>query len=300
MRIAVTGASGLIGSALVPALRADGHEVQRFVRRESQAPDEISWDPKAGTVGPGLEGVDGVVHLAGAGVGDHRWTDAYKKEILDSRVLGTQTISQALAELADKPAVLVSGSAIGYYGDAGATPLTEEAPAGGGFLADVVRQWEAATKPASDAGIRVVHARTGLVMATGGGALAKLLPIFRSGAGGRIGSGDQYWSFISLRDEVRALQFALTQDDLQGAVNLTGPQAITNREATKVLAEFLHRPAVLPVPAFALKLALGEFANDILGSQNVVPSRLEATGFEWLDPKFAAALASAVGDTGEE
>ena len=296
MRIAITGASGLIGSALVPSLREQGHEVLRLVRRPAEAADEVTWDPTGGTVGEGLEGIDAAVNLAGAGVGDKRWTRAYKKEIRDSRVLGTITLARAMARLEKKPSVLVNGSAIGYYGDAGPQPVDEDSPAGEGFLADVVVEWEKATSPASDAGIRVVHARTGLVVSADGGAFGRLMPIFRYGLGGRVGSGDQYWSFISLRDEVRALEFCLHNAELHDAVNLVAPHAITNKDVTKALSASLHRPAFLPVPALALKAALGEFADDILASQNVVPRRLTEAGFTWLDPTIDEALAAAKAD----
>lgn len=296
MRIAITGASGLIGSALVPSLREQGHEVVRLVRRPATAADEVTWDPAGGTVGSGLEGIDAAINLAGAGVGDKRWTRAYKKEIRDSRVLGTITLARAMARLDKQPQVLVNGSAIGYYGDAGPQPVDEDSPPGEGFLADVVVDWEKATSPASDAGIRVVHARTGLVASADGGAFGRLMPIFRYGLGGRVGSGEQYWSFISLRDEIRALEFCLDNASLQGPVNLVAPQAITNKDVTKALSASLHRPAFLPVPALALKAALGEFADDILASQNVVPRRLTEAGFTWLDPTIDEALAAAKAD----
>ena len=293
MRIAITGASGLIGSALVPSLQGQGHDVVRLVRRPAEAADEVTWDPTGGTVGEGLEGIDAAINLAGAGVGDKRWTRAYKQEIRDSRVLGTITLARALARLEKKPSVLVNGSAIGYYGNAGPEPVDEDSPPGEGFLAEVVVDWEKATSPASDAGIRVVNARTGLVVSSGGGAFGRLMPIFRYGLGGRVGSGNQYWSFISLRDEVRALEFALDNDKLSGPVNLVAPQAITNRDVTKALAASMHRPAFLPVPALALKAALGEFADDILASQNVVPKRLAEAGFTWADPTIDEALSAA-------
>ena len=292
MRIAVTGASGLIGRPFVASLRGHGHEVVTLVRRPAHNSSEITWDPVAGTVGEGLDGVNAVVHLAGAGVGDHRWTDQYKKEIRDSRVLGTTTLSRALADLPSKPAVLVSGSAIGYYPDS-PHPVTEESGPGDGFLSQVVVEWEAATAPAAEAGIRVVKARTGLVVSKDGGAFGRLIPIFRYGIGGRVGSGKQYWSYISLRDEVSALEFALTNPSLVGPVNLVAPHAVTNAEATKALGGFLGRPSFLPVPAFALKVALGEFAEDILGSQNVVPAALTAAGFTWRDDTLTSALAAA-------
>ena len=290
MRVAITGASGLIGSALVPHLRSHGHEVLRLVRRLAAAPDEISWDPTAGTVDlEALAGVDGVVHLAGAGVGDHRWTESYKREILQSRVQGTSTIARAMAALDPKPRALVCGSAIGYYGNRGDTPLDETSAPGTGFLADVVVAWEAAAAPAQEAGIRTTFARTGLVVAKGGGAFAKLMPIFRLGAGGKVGSGSQYWSFMSLSDEIDALTHLL-ESDLSGPVNLTAPTPVTNADATAALGKLLHRPALLPVPAFALKAVLGEFADDVLSSARVLPRVLEASGFTFSQPTISKAL----------
>lgn len=292
MRVAIAGASGLIGTPLVTSLREQDHDVIRLVRRPAEAEDEVTWDPTSGTVDEGLEGIDAAVNLAGAGVGDKRWTKSYKKEIRESRVHGTVTLSRALARLSHKPAVLVNGSAIGFYGDSGSDPVTEDSPAGEGFLADVVVDWEAATSPAEEAGIRVVHARTGLVVSPDGGAFGRLISIFKYGVGGRVGSGNQYWSYISLRDEVRALEFCLTETSLRGPVNLTAPQAVTNREVTKAIADLVRRPAFLPVPALALKAALGEFADDILSSQNVVPTRLQGAGFTWLDTTIEEALAA--------
>ena len=298
MKIAVTGASGLIGSALVPHLRGSGHDVMRLVRRPAASVDEISWDPRSGSADlTRLEGTDAVIHLAGAGVGDHRWTDAYKREILDSRVDGTHTIVTAMTALEKRPAVLVSASAIGWYGDTGDRPVDESAPAGTGFLADVVRAWEAAAGPAAAAGIRVVHPRTGLVVSSKGGAWARMLPLFKGGLGGKLGSGRQYWSWISLRDEIRALVFLLENEALSGPVNLTAPTPLTNAEVTSIMGTVLHRPTLLPAPAFALKAALGEFSTEVLGSARVIPSVLESTGFTFEDPTLESALRAALAES---
>ena len=295
MKVAVTGASGLIGSALVPHLRSRGDEVLRLVRRPATAPDEVTWDPAAGTVDLArLEGIDAVVHLAGAGVGDHRWTDAYKRTILDSRVDGTHTIVKAMTTLDKRPSTLVAGSAIGWYGDTGDRAVDESAPAGTGFLADVVRAWEAAADPAGDAGIRVTHARTGLVVAKEGGAWAKLFPIFNLGLGGKLGSGRQYWSWISLRDEIAALTYLLDNASLRGPVNLTGPAPATNAEVTKAMGAVLGRPTLFPVPAFALKTVLGEFSTEILSSARVIPEVLESSVFTWQDPTVESAIRAAL------
>ena len=293
MRIAVTGASGLIGGALVPHLRSQGHEVLRLVRRPSGANDEVTWDPMGGSVDVDrLSGVAAVIHLAGAGVGDHRWTEEYKATIRDSRVVGTTTLATALASMAEPPSVLISGSAIGFYGDTGDAEVDESSPAGSGFLADVVVGWESAAQPAQDAGIRVVHPRTGLVVAGRGGAWAKLWPLVRFGVGGRMGTGRQWWSFISLRDELAALTF-LVDGDLAGPVNLTAPTPVTNADMTRAMGALLRRPTILPVPAKALQIALGEFSSEILGSARVLPTRLLAAGFEFQDPTIDRALAQA-------
>jgi uncharacterized protein len=295
MKVAITGASGLIGSALVPALRARGDEVLRLVRRPAHSADEVQWDPKAGTVDmESLHGIDGVIHLAGAGVGDHRWTDAYKMEILNSRVDGTRTLVHAISQLDPKPRVLVSGSAIGWYGDTGDTAVTEADPAGSGFLADVVRAWEAAAEPAAAAGIRVAYARTGLVVAKQGGAWARMFPLFKLGLGGKLGSGKQWWSWISLRDEVAALMYLLDNENVSGPVNLTAPHPQTNAEITKAMGRVLHRPTFAAAPAFALKAALGEFSVEVLGSARVLPGVLEASGFTWQDPHIDDAIRTAL------
>lgn len=295
MKIAVTGASGLIGSALVPHLRARGDDVLRLVRRTAVAPDEVQWDPVAGSVDlDALAGVDAVVHLAGAGVGDRRWTDDYKRTILDSRVDGTRTIVDAMTRLDPRPRALVAGSAIGWYGDTGDRAVDESAPAGTGFLADVVRAWEAAADPAREAGIRVTHARTGLVVSSEGGAWQRLFPIFKAGLGGKLGSGRQYWSWISLRDEVAALTFLLDNEEIAGPVNLTGPQPVTNAEVTEVMGRVLRRPTVFTVPSFALKSVLGEFSSEVLGSTRVLPSVLTDAGFSWQDSTVESAIRAAV------
>ncbi|MEU3722640.1 TIGR01777 family oxidoreductase [Streptomyces sp. NPDC031705] len=295
MRIAITGASGLIGQALVRSLHADGHHTVRFVRRAPAAPGEARWDPRAGYVDPdGLRACDAVVHLAGAGVGDHRWTDAYKKEIRDSRVLGTAAVARALAALAAPPPVLVCGSAVGYYGDTGDRPVDESAPAGTGFLASVCVEWEAAAAPAREAGIRTVFARTGLVVAPGGGAWGRMFPLFRAGLGGRLGSGRQYWSFISIHDEVAALRHLVDTPTLSGPFNLTAPEPLTNREVTAAMGRVLRRPTPFAVPAPALRLVLGELSQDVLGSQRARPARLLESGFAFRYPGIEESIRAAL------
>ncbi|MFD5193763.1 TIGR01777 family oxidoreductase [Streptomyces sp. NPDC058357] len=294
-RIAVSGASGLVGTALVRSLRADGHEVVRLVRRPARSGDEVEWDPRRGYVDvAGLVGCDAVVHLAGAGVGDHRWTEAYKREIRDSRVRGTAAVAEAVASLDVPPKVLLSGSAIGYYGDTGDRAVDEGAPAGEGFLPSVCVEWEAATAAAQQAGVRTVHARTGLVVAREGGAWGRLFPLFRAGLGGRLGSGRQYWSFIALHDEVAALRHILDTESLSGPVNLTGPDPVTNSEVTAAMGRVLHRPTLFTAPAPALRIALGEFAQDVLGSQRVLPGRLLDSGFVFAFPGIDAAIRAAL------
>ncbi|UTT57937.1 TIGR01777 family oxidoreductase [Cellulosimicrobium cellulans] len=284
MDIVVAGSHGLIGTELLERLRADGHHVRRLVRRAPQTSDEHEWDPDSGRLDPGaLAGADAVVNLAGAGIGDHRWTTAYKRTLVTSRTRTTGLLARTLAGLDSPPPVWVQGSAIGYYGDRGAQVLTETSASGDGFLARLVREWEAATAPAEQAGVRVVHARTGIVLSPDGGALGRLLPLLRLGVGGRLGPGTQYWSWITLRDEVAALQHLLTAP-VHGPVNLSSPHPATNAEITRALARALHRPAVLAVPSFALHVALGELASDILGSQRALPTVLEASGFTWSDP----------------
>ncbi|MFF0448386.1 TIGR01777 family oxidoreductase [Streptomyces sp. NPDC004609] len=295
MRIAVTGSSGLIGTALVHSLRADGHEVVRLVRRPARAGDEVEWDPRRRYVDTaGLVGCEGVVNLAGAGVADHRWTEAYRKEIRDSRVLGTATIAEAVASLDTPPRVLLCGSAIGYYGDTGDRAVDESAPPGDGFLPRVCVEWEAAAAPALEAGIRTAFARTGLVVAREGGAWARMFPLFKAGMGGRLGDGRQYWSFVSLHDEVAALRHILDTDSLAGPVNCTAPEPLTNRDITAAMSRVLHRPALFTVPAAALRLVLGDMASDVLSSQRAVPARLLESGFSFAFPDIESAITAAL------
>jgi uncharacterized protein (TIGR01777 family) len=293
MRIAVTGASGLIGRALAADLAGRGHDVVRLVRRPPRGPDEVSWDP-AGRLDPAdLAGCRAVVHLAGAGVGDKRWTAARKRVLYDSRVRGTATVAAAVAAMDVPPDVLLCGTAIGYYGDTGERWVDEDSPAGTGFLADLVRDWEAAAAPA---GVRTVFARTGLVVAREGGAWGRLFPVFRAGLGGRLGSGRQFWSFISLYDELAALRHLLATPELAGPVNLTAPEPLTNREVTAAMGRVLHRPTLAAVPAPVLRAVLGEFAGDVLGSQRVRPKRLLESGFTFRHPGIEAAIRAAADD----
>ncbi|MCT7355692.1 TIGR01777 family oxidoreductase [Streptomyces sp. 15-116A] len=296
-RIAVAGASGLIGSALVWSLTADGHEVVRLVRGAPRSADEIRWDPERGTVdAEGLAGCDAVVNLAGAGVGDRRWTAEYKARIRASRVRGTAALAEAVAGLAGdvRPRVFVSGSAIGYYGETGDRVVDESAPPGEGFLPRLCVEWEAAAEPAVQAGVRTVFPRTGLVVARGGGAWGRLFPLFRAGLGGRLGSGGQYWSFIALHDEVAALRHLLDTEGLSGPFNLTAPEPLTNREITEAMARVLRRPAVFAVPAPVLRTVLGEMAGDVLGSARVVPARLLESGFRFAFPDIEGAIRAAL------
>jgi len=285
-RIAITGSSGLIGTALVGHLKSEGHTVQRLVRRAPVAVDEVTWDPQTGYVDlSALEGVDAIIHLAGVPVADKRWTKKYKAEILNSRLLGTSTIAKAAAEV--KPDVFISASAIGWYGESGNRAVVESDRVGDDFLAAVCREWEAAADLAGD--VRTVKLRTGLVLDPTGGALGKMLPLFRLGFGGKLGSGRQWWSWITLHDVVRAIDFALVED-ISGPVNLTAPNPVTNQEFTSALARALHRPAVFPAPAFALKAALGGFSTEVLGSKRVIPQALQEAGFTWDYPHVTEAL----------
>ncbi len=293
MQVVVTGSSGQIGTALCGHLAKSGHHVVRVVRRPVR-PGEValSWDPEAGTIDArGLEGADAVVHLAGAGVGDGRWTESRKRALVESRTRSTALLAGALTGLDHRPRVLVSASAIGFYGDRSDEILTEQSPPGVDFLASLCVRWEAEAAPAAEAGIRVVSARTGLVLSKEGGALAKLLPLFKLGLGGRFGSGTQWWSWITLDDEIRAIAWLL-ENDIRGPVNLTAPNPVTNREFTRVLGAVLSRPARLPVPSFGPRLLLGsELADALLfTSARVQPAVLESSGFAFTQSNLEVGL----------
>ena len=289
-RIAITGASGLIGSALVGHLKSEGHTVQRLVRRLPVSPDEIQWDPTTGYVDTdALAGVDAVIHLAGVGVGDKRWSKKYKAQILNSRLLGTEAIAKAVAEV--KPQVFISASAIGWYGESGNRAVTESDRAGDDFLAAVCREWEGAADLA--VGVRTVKLRTGLVLDPTGGALGRMIPLFKFGLGGKLGSGKQWWSWITLHDVIRAISFAL-EKPISGPVNLVSPNPVTNQEFTSSLARAMHRPALFPAPAIGLKIALGGFSSEILGSKKVIPQKLMDEGFTWDYPHVTSALVALI------
>lgn len=298
MRIAVSGSTGLVGSEVVASLSAAGHEVVRLVRR-APAPGEnaVRWDPEKGEIdAAGLEGLDAVVHLAGENVASGRWNTARKAAIRDSRVNGTRMLCDALAGLARPPKTLVCASAIGYYGDRGSDVLTEESPHGAGFLPDVCGEWEAATEAAMRKGIRVVTLRIGVVLTPKGGALSRMLPPFRAGLGGVIGSGKQYVSWVALDDLVGIVLHALVCGELSGPVNAVAPVPVTNRELTEALGKVLSRPTLLPVPAFALRLGMGEMADALLlASARVVPRRLEETGYRFRFPELGGALRHLLG-----
>ena len=291
MKVLVTGSSGLIGSALMPALRGAGHTVVPLVRGRP-GPGFARWNPDDGSLDRGaLDGVDAVVHLAGENIAAGRWTPAHKARIRDSRVQGTALLVRALRELDRKPRVFVSGSAVGFYGDRGTALLDEGSARGRGFLADVSAQWEDAARPAADAGIRVVTMRTGVVLSGAGGALGKMLPPFRLGLGGPVGAGTQYMSWIALDDVVGAIQHLVATDSVVGPVNLVAPNAATNREFTKTLGKVLGRPTLFRVPAFAIRLALGEMADELLlASIRAQPARLTASGYRFRYPDLEAAL----------
>jgi uncharacterized protein (TIGR01777 family) len=298
MDVVISGASGLIGTALRRHLTARGHRVVPLVRRPVHTgEDAIEWDPAAGRLDTGaLEGTGAVVHLAGAGIADKRWTPARRREILESRTRGTSLVAGALAGLANPPQVLVSGSAIGYYGNGGEAVLTEESPNGTGFLAELCLAWEEAAAPAVEAGIRTANIRTGLVLTPDGGPIAKLLPLFKLGLGGRMGGGREWWSWISLTDEVRAIAFLLDHD-VSGPVNLTGPAPARNADVAAALGRVLHRPALVPVPSFGPKLLLGsELATQLLFySQRIEPRVLDAHGFRFEHTDVETALRAELG-----
>jgi uncharacterized protein (TIGR01777 family) len=297
MHVAVTGSSGLIGSALFAFLATEGHQVTRLVRRPPGGEREIQWEPEAGVRElSGLEGVDAVVHLAGENIASGRWTPQRKAEIRRSRVEGTRRLCESFTRLGRPPKVLASASAIGYYGDRGDEVLREESQPGSDFLAQVCRDWEAATEPASRAGVRVVQSRIGIILSPAGGALKKMLLPFSLGLGGKIGTGRQFMSWISLDDAVGATYHALTTDSLVGAVNVVAPAPVTNSEFTRTLARVLRRPALVPMPAFAARLAFGEMADALLlASARVVPSRLQGSGYRFRHPELEGALRHLLG-----
>ena len=299
-RVLISGASGLIGAALTAPIEAQGVQVVRLVRRDSKTSAEIAWDPMVEQAGAGLpaslvSGFDAVVHLAGESIAG-RWTEGKKKTIRESRVRGTRTLATALARAESKPKVFVCASAIGFYGDRGEEVLTEESTPGQGFLPEVCREWEEASRIAAEAGIRTVNLRTGLVLSAKGGALGKMLTPFKLGLGGRIGSGKQWWSWIQIEDLVGGIQHAIATEAVAGPVNIVAPNAVRNAEFTKVLASVLGRPAIFPVPGFALGLAFGKMAAEelFLASQHVEPAKLEASGYRFQFGELRGALESLV------
>ena len=294
MNVLISGATGLLGGALIPQLEAGGHSVTHLTRSPRSAND-LGWDPEAGTIDD-LEGTEAVVHLAGESIAEGRWTPEKKRRILESRRKGTRLLSETIAALATPPSVMVSVSAVGYYGDRGNELLTEESGPGSGFLAEVCKEWEAAAEPAREAGIRVVHPRIGIVLSTKGGALGATLPIFKLGAGGKVGSGRQYWSWVSLDDVVGAFVHALTNESVNGPVNVGSPNPLTNAEYTKVLGRVLNRPTIFPVPAPAARIALGGMADELLlASQRMQPARLQETGYAFRRPDLEGALRHLLG-----
>lgn len=297
MKILITGATGLVGEALIPFLTTQGHETFRLVRTMPAEPNDIPWNPVQGELSAArLEGLDAVVHLAGENIAGARWMPAVKQRLRDSRIESTNLLCTTLAGLAHKPKTLVCASAIGIYGDRAAEELTEASPPGGGFLPDLCRDWEAACEPARQAGIRVVNLRIGVVLSPKGGALAKMLLPFQLGGGGVVGSGSQYWSWIAIDDLVGAIHHCLTRDDLTGPVNATAPEPATNREFTRTLGRVLHRPTIVPMPAFAARLALGEMADALLlASARVRPRRLTETGYTFRCPTLESALRHVLG-----
>jgi uncharacterized protein (TIGR01777 family) len=297
MQILMAGASGFLGTRLVDRLRAAGHTVTRLVRRPARAGDEATWTPSAGQLDPALvAAADAVINLAGAGVAEKRWTPGFKGQIRSSRVDTTGTIARAISHLpeVDRPRVLLQSSAVGWYGDTGDQAVEEDAPAGTGFLADVCRVWEAAARPAEDAGVRVALLRTGLPLDDAGGLLKPQLVPFRLGIGGKLGNGRQWVPWIALQDWLDATVFLLDRDDIAGPVNLVGPEPVTNATFTEVFARLLHRPAIMPIPGFGLRVLLGEFATEALRSQRVRPGVLRRAGFAYSYPDLESALRAAL------
>jgi uncharacterized protein (TIGR01777 family) len=300
MRILMAGASGFLGTHLVDLFRAAGHDVTRLVRRPARAADEVPWDPASSQLdAPVVAGADAVINLAGVGVGDRRWTARHKNAIRSSRVDSTGTIARVIAHLpaADRPAVLLQASAVGWYGDTGDDEVTEETPAGTDFLADVCRVWEAATRPAEDAGTRVVLLRTGLPLDEHGGLLKPQMLPFRLGIGGKLGAGRQWVPWIALTDWLGAVQFLLDRDDIAGPVNVVGPHPVTNATFTQAFGHLLHRPTIMPIPGPALHLVLGGLAGEALKSQRVLPGVLRRSGFTWTCPTLESALRAALAST---
>jgi uncharacterized protein (TIGR01777 family) len=291
MKVAVTGSSGLIGRALVRNLRGDGHTVLRLVRREPAGPDEVRWNPYEGVDGKALEGVDAVINLAGPSIGGRRWTKSYRKELRDARIVGTGNLAQTLADLDAKPKVLISASGMNFYGDTGDKQTTESDPPGAGFLAELAQDWEAAAAPAAAAGIRVVHPRSGHVLAKDGGLLGPLLPLFRLGLGGKLGNGRQWMSWISRDDHIAAIRFVIDHDDITGPVNFAAPNPVTNADFTKALGRALHRPTPFSVPPFALRLVMDGLADEgALIDLRILPGRLSEAGFPFRHPDLDTAL----------
>lgn len=292
-RYLLAGASGPIGNGLRESLLRDAHELIRLVRRDPSAPDERRWDPAAGELDAALlDGVDAVVCLSGRNVGDRRWTESFKRELVQSRLDSVGTLARVVAE--HGPSTMIVASAVGYYGDTGDRPVDEQSPPGDLFLSRLCEQWEAAADPARDAGARVTHLRTGLVLAKGEGMLGRLVPLVKAGLGGKLGRGGQYMSWISLTDEIAAIRFLLDHD-VAGPVNLTAPNPVPNAELTRTLGSVLHRPTIFPAPGFGIRLVLGEFAENVLTGQRVVPTRLLEAGFEFTHTHLEPALRAELG-----
>jgi uncharacterized protein (TIGR01777 family) len=296
MKVLISGASGLIGSALIPELESGGHQITRLTRSPGSGSD-VGWNPEAGEIDASrLEGHDAVVHLAGESIGEGRWTPEKKRRIRESRTKGTRLLAETTAGLPEPPGVMVSASAVGYYGDRGNELLREDSGPGSDFLAEVCKAWEAAADPAREAGMRVVHLRNGIVLSTEGGAVSRTLPIFKLGGGGRIGSGRQWWSWVAMDDVVGSIVHALTDDSVEGPVNVGSPNPLTNAEYTRVLGKVLNRPTIFPLPAPAARLMLGEVADALLlASQRMEPAKLEETGYEFRYPELEGALRHLLG-----